>query len=155
MGATTNGKPDLKWMATVIGIVLAIGGAVGGYFKGQQDMKDLIHEVQLESQRERDMAAKEALEDHLTLLGRIDLLEENVTNKLEWQERSIEQIAKYDIQYAIRDHEQTMHPKNQESTTVSIKLPEKPPEKKTPSWMKNSKSEMELLMKKKQQMAAE
>lgn len=150
-----NGKaPDLKWITTLVGLVMALGGAIGGYFKGQQDMKDLIHEVQLESQKERDSVSKESLENNLRLMGRIDLLEENVTNKLEWQERSIDQIAKYDIPQAFQDHERKMHPKNQDTTEVAIKLPEKPKEKKPPKWMKPS-GELELLLKKKQQMANE
>lgn len=144
-----------KTVGVVLGVLVTVGGIIGSYYKGQQDVVTKIAELEIELQKDRDEARIGALEDHFELATRMELLQQNVENQADWNEDAITKMRE-GVETALMKHEYTFHPKTKigggpDPTDVVIEIPDPPKPKKVPD-MKAS-DELEMLLKKKQEMS--
>jgi hypothetical protein len=99
----------VKQLATVLGVLFtlaaAIGGVVAAYYQGMAILDDKIEEVE----KRRSEEKLEAQRQYLSILNRLDLLEQNIDNRLLWGERAVEQLVD-EVPDIIREHEYASHP---------------------------------------------
>lgn len=156
---STNGRKrvqlDLKWVVMLVGFIATLGGFLSSYWKNQLDMHKQIWDVRAQTQREQLKLVREYEVTAAQLLGRIELLEQNIDSQSQWQTQAIEQLADA-IPSAVREHELQKHGTKaaKDSTPVKVELPEKPTKvvHKTPPPM--TPDELDLLLKKKKLMMA-
>ena len=146
-----------KTVGTVLGLLVVFGGIIASYYKSQQEQKDEIASLRLELQMQRDEDRLMSQDQHWTILNRLDTMEQNADNESMWLTRAMDDVADA-IPNAMEKHLIYDHPKkggasSMKETEFEIVLPDKPtkiqpaiPDLKHPT-------EMDLLMKKKAEMA--
>lgn len=159
-GKRINGHVSLmsvwKTVGTVLGLLVVFGGIIASYYKSQQEQKDEIAALRLELQMQRDEDRLVAQEQHWTVINRLDIMDQNDDNESMWLARALDDVADA-IPDAMEKHLIYDHPKkggpSYETAEFDVKIPEKPkkvqvtiPELKHPT-------ELELLKKKKAEMA--
>jgi hypothetical protein len=146
-----------KTVGTVLGLLVVFGGIIASYYKSQQEQKDEIAALRLELQMQRDEDRLMAQDQHWTILNRLDIMEQNADNESMWLAKAMDDVADA-IPDAMEKHLIYDHPKkggafSMKETEFEVVISDKPakiqpaiPELKHPT-------ELELLQKKKSEMA--
>lgn len=161
-GKKLNGHVSLmsvwKTVGVVLGLLVMFGGIIASYFKGQQELKDEIADLRLELQMQRDEDRLTAQDQHWSMMNRLDTMEQNADNEAQWTARAIDEVADA-IPDAMEKHLIYDHPMKggptsmKEGMEFGVKIPEKPEKIKSPVPELKHPTELELLKKKKAEMA--